>query len=279
MALLAASIQRVWPRVIALYKFLWHLRPTLDPIFFARIFQRFIVLLKFFRSKWRTWYGKQKPLKPPSSPRSSNGVEPDDRASEQLKEADATNIDLVLPLDNVSYSLYPYHTGLHDASRSSPTLLNASRSSHNLGIISRSRNTSWSSHNTGLSNAQSPLGGGYPFTIESTSPYSAEFVPPDLHDTQRHFGILPQIVPQPRSDSPIESMQLLSLREISSSPIHIPPTSGPLNEQSTELGAVGTASQIYISYDDDPEIPPLDHQRIYPVVPENFQRYEKRRRM
>src|SRR5271168_3425428 len=57
---LAASIQRVWPRIIAFYRFLWHLRPTFDPNIFVALFRRFVGCLKFLTSKWETWYGKQK---------------------------------------------------------------------------------------------------------------------------------------------------------------------------------------------------------------------------
>jgi len=287
---MALAIQRVWSRVIALYKCLWNLRPTLDPNVFANLFRRFVVFLKFFCSEWQTWYGKQRRSKPPSSNAgSSDGVDSGDQSSEHLKEADDTNVDqMVIPLDNISCSLYPYGTGLHDASRSSQ-MLNASRSSHNLGIIFRSRNTSGSSHNVGSNHAQSPLGGGYTFTIQPTSPRrtysisSPELTRPraaDLHEAIVHHPRIPQFFPEPRSDSPVESIQLFSPGEISSLRIRTPASEPPI-EQPTEMPsivAVETSSHSHIS-SGDLGIPALDHNRIYPVAPENFQRYEKRRRM
>ncbi|KAF8814748.1 hypothetical protein BYT27DRAFT_7205702 [Phlegmacium glaucopus] len=286
----AASIQRLWPRVIALYKFLRHLRPTLDPNVFARLFRCFVAWLKVLRSEWQTWYGKQRRSKPPSSnPGSGGGADSGDQTSEHLKEADDTNVgQTVIPLDNISCSLYPYGTGLHDSSRSSQ-MLNASRSSHNLGIIARSRNTSRSSHSIRSSEVQSPIGGGYTFTVQPTSPRrtysmsSPELTRPraaDIHEAILHHPRIPQFFPQPRSDSPVESIELFSPGEISSLRVRTPASEPPVGG-STELpslGAVGTSSQIRI-LSDDTEIPALDHSRIYPVAPENFQRYEKRRRI
>ena len=282
---LVASIQLVWPRLIALYKLLsrHHLPPTLKNVF-ASFLRRFASFLRILHSTWQM-YGKKRPSKPPSLvPGSSDGVESGNQTSEHIKEVDATNTDKMdIPIDNVSCSLYPFGTGLHDASRSSQ-MLNASRSSHNLGIVFRSRNTSWSSHNVESSNAQqSPIGGGYTFTIEPTSPHrtysmsSPELGRPRAADLQRG-PYISQFFPQPRSDSPVESIQLLPPGDISSSRHRIPPALGPLIEQSIELGAAGTASQSRIS-SDDLQIPPLDSNCIYPMVPEFFQRYEKRRRM
>ena len=101
----------------------------------------------------------------------------------------------------------------------------------------------------------------------------------DLHEAiiQRRPRVS-QIFAQPRSDSPVESIQMLSLGEISSSRVHIPALQ-PSIEQSHKwpfLGAVEISSRIHA---DDLEIPGLDHDDIYPVAPENFQQYEKRRRM
>lgn len=281
---LAISIRRVWPLVTALYKFLWHHKPTLDPNIFETLFRRFVVLFKIVCSKWQRC-SKPPSSKPPSSEPattgSSNEVESRDQESEYLKGADDDQI--VIPLDNISCSLYPYGTALHDPSRFSQ-MSNASRSSHNLGIISRSRNASRFSHHVGSSDAQSPLGGGYTFTVQPTSPRrtysmsSPELGRPlaaELHDAiiQRR----PRT--QPRSDSPVESIVLLSPGEISSSRDHIRPVSGSPIDQTTELpllGAIGTSSRTHT---DDLEIPELNHHPIYPAVPENFQRYDKRRRM
>jgi hypothetical protein len=97
----------------------------------------------------------------------------------------------------------------------------------------------------------------------------------DLHDDiiQRRPRIS-QIFPQLRSDSPVGSIELLSPGEISSSRDRIPL---PFSiEQPTELPGGGTSSQTHT---DDLDIPALNHHRIYPVLPEFFQRYEKRRRM
>lgn len=276
----AVSI-RVWPCIIALYR---HLRRALGPDVFTSLFRRFVVLLKFLRSKWKIWYGKQRRSKPPSSkPGTSEKVELSDRVYERVKGADAINFDqMVIPLNNISCSLYPYGTGLHDSSRSSQ-VLNESRSSHNLGIISRSRNASWFSHHAGANNVQSPLGDGYTFTVEPTSPrrtYSMSS--PEL--TRPHAAALHEAIlqrhrpPQSRPHSQAESIQLLSPGEVSNSRIHTRASESPIG-QSPELpflGAVGTSSQ---TYSDDLEIPPLDNGRIYPVAPGNFQRYEKRRRM
>jgi hypothetical protein len=281
---LVIPIRRVWPWIIALYKFLCrHLKPTLDPNVFASLFGRFDFVLKFVRSKWQTWYGKQRYSKPPpSNPGTSDRVESNDQ---DLKEADVDE-KTVVPLDNISCSLYPYATGLHDSARSS-RILNASRSSHNLGIISQSRNASRSSQNAGSSTrSRSPLGGGYTFTIQPTSPrrtYSMsspelgrpKWHPADLHDAViqgRHH--VSEIFPQPRSTSPVGSIELLSPGEISSLHDRRQPVSSI--QQPTELPQFGTSFQIHT---DDLEIPALNHHRIYPVVPEFFQRYEKRRRM
>jgi hypothetical protein len=275
-------IRRIWPWIIALYKFLCqHLKSTIDPNVFARLFRRFVFVFK----KLQTWYGKQKYTKPPSSnPGTSDPsrVELGDQEYELLKEADVDQT--VVPLDNILCSLYPYGTGLHDSSRSS-RILNASRSSHNLGIVSRSQNASWSSHNAG-SGTQSPLGGGYTFTIQPTSPHrtysmsSPELGRPQWHAADLHDDIIQrrprisQIFPQLRSDSPVGSIELLSPGEISSSRDRIPL---PFSiEQPTELPGGGTSSQTHT---DDLDIPALNHHRIYPVLPEFFQRYEKRRRM
>ena len=285
---LIIPIRRVWPWNIALYKFLrQHLqvRPKLDPNVFASIFRRFLFVLKIIRSKSQTWYGKQRYSKPPFSNPSSgtdDGVESGDQGYDHLKEADVDQ--MVIPLDNISCSLYPYNTGLHDSSRSS-RILNASRSSHNLGIVSRSQNASRSSHYA-VSSPRSPLGGGYTFTVRPTSPrrtYSmsspelgrSQWHAADLHDaiTQRRRRIS-QIFQEPRSDSPVGSIELLSPGEISSLNNHNLPASSI--EQPTELPRVGTSSQTHT---DDLDIPALNHHRIYPVVPEYFQRYEKRRRM
>ena len=281
---LVIPIRRVWPWINALYKFLCqHLRPTLDSNVFASLFRRFVFVFKIAHSKWKIWYGKQRYSKPPSSnPETSDGVESGDQEYEHLKEADVEQT--VISLDNISCSLYPYATGLHDSSRSS-RILNASRSSHNLGIVTRSQNASQSSHNAG-SSTRSPLGGGYTFTIQPTSPrrtYSmsspelgrSQWHAADLHDDiMERRRRISQIFPQPRSDSPIGSIELLSPGEISSSRDRILPASSI--EQPTELPRVGTSSQTHT---DDLEIPALDYHGIYPAVPELFQRYEKRRRM
>jgi hypothetical protein len=270
---------RVLPWIIALYKFLrQHLkRPTLDPNVFLSLFRRLVFVFKIVRSKWQTWQRYSKP--PSSNPGTSDRVESGDQEYEHLKEADVDQT--VVPLDNISCSLYPYDTGLHDSSSSS-RILNSSRSSHNLGIVSRSQNASRSSHNTG-SSLRSPIGGGYTFTIQPTSPRrtysmsSPELGRPQWHAADLHDAIIQhrhrisQIFQQPRSDSPVGSIELLSPGEISS--VHDRTSS---IEQPTELPRVGTSSQTHT---DDLEIPALDHHCINPVVPEVFQRYEKRRRM
>ena len=283
---LVIPIRRVWPWIIALYKLLCrHLRSTLDPNVFASLFRRFVYVYKMVRSKWQTWYGKQKYAKPPSSnPGTIDKVESGDQEYEQA-DVDQT----VVPLDDISCSLYPYGTGLQDSSRSS-RILNASRSSHNLGIVSRSQNASWSSHNA-RSSTRSPLGGGYTFTIQPTSPRrtysmsSPELGRPQWQAADIHDAIIQRrptshrtsrIFPQPRSESPVGSIELLSPGEICS--LHDRrnlPTSSI--EEPTELPrGVATSSQTHT---EDLEIPPLNHHRIYPVVPEFFRRYEKRRRM
>lgn len=99
--------------------------------------------------------------KPPSSnPGTGDRVESGDREHGHLQEADLDQ--MVVSLDNISCSLYPYDTELHDSSRSSRD---------NLGIVSRGQNVSLPSHNAG-SSTQSPLGGGYTRTIQPgpTSP-------------------------------------------------------------------------------------------------------------
>ena len=282
---LVIPIRRVGPWIIALYKFLCrHLRPTLDPNVFAGLFRRFVFVFKIIHSKWKIWYGKQKYSKPPSSnPGTSDKVESYDQEyhEEALKEADVDQT--VVPLDNISCSLYPYGTGLHDSARSS-RILNASRSSHNL-VVSRSQNASRSSQNAEPS-TRSPLGGGYTFTIQPTSPrrtYSmsspelgrSQWHPADLHEAIiQSRPRVSQILPPPRPGSPVGSIELLSPGEISSLHDRIRPTCSI--EQPTDLPRVGTSSQTHT---DDLEIPALNHHRIYPVVPESFRRYEKRRRM
>ena len=95
-----------------------------------------------------------------SNPGTGDRVESGDREHGHLQEADLDQ--MVVSLDNISCSLYPYDTELHDSSRSSRD---------NLGIVSRGQNVSLPSHNAG-SNTQSPLGGGYTRTIQPgpTSP-------------------------------------------------------------------------------------------------------------
>ena len=281
---LVIPIRRVWTWIIALYKLLCrHHGPTLDgldPNVFANLFRRFVFVYKIVRSKLQNWYGKQKYSKPPfSNPGNRDRVESDDQDYEQV-DVNQT----VVPLDDISCSLYPYGTGLHDSSHSS-RVLNASRSSHNFGIVSRSHNTSSSSENAG-SSSRSSFGGGYTFTIQPTSPprtYSMSSPElgrspshaADLHDaiTQRRAtshgvsGTFPQF----RSESPIE---LLSPGEICS--LHDRNRHTSLIERPTELPRSGTSSQTHT---ENLEIPALNRHRIYPVVPELFQRYEKRRRM
>ena len=257
---LAIPIRRVWRWINALYKFLFrHLRPTLNPNVFTSLFRRFVFVYKIVRIKWEAWFGKQKYLKPPSSnPGTSDMVESGDQ---DLKEADID--ETVIPLDKISCSLYPHGTGLHNSARSS-RILNASesRSSHNPDIVSRSQNASWSSQ-IAESSTGSPLGVGYMSTIQPTSPrrrYSMsspelgrpQWHPVDLHDAMIQ-GPHPvsQILAQPRSGSPVESIELLSLGETYTCQTHT----------------------------DDLEIPALNHHLIYPTLPELFQRYEKRRRM
>ncbi|KAF8814754.1 hypothetical protein BYT27DRAFT_7205709 [Phlegmacium glaucopus] len=289
---LAASMQRAWTRVITFYKFLWNLRSIKHhPNDFASLFRRLVGLWKYLCSKWQNLYGKQRRPKPPTSnPGSKDGIDSGDQASEHLKEFDDTNVDqMVVPLDNISCSMNPYGTGVHDSARSSQ-MLNASRSSHNLGIISRSRTTSRSSHSVRSNDAQSPLGGGYTVTVQPTSPRrtysmsSPELTQPravDIHEAILHHPRISQFFPaEPRSDSPVESIELFSGGEISSLRVRTPASEPPI-EQCTEMpsrGAVGTSSQIRI-LSDEMEIPPLDHTRICAVAPENFQRYEKRRRI
>jgi hypothetical protein len=278
---LAIPVRQVRPWIIALYKFLCrHLRLTLNPNVFASLFRRIVFVYKIVCLKWEAWYGKQRYSKPPSS---NPGPSDRDEAGDQhLKVADVD--ETVVPLDNISCSLYPYGTGLHDSARTS-RILNASRSSHNLGIISRSQNASWSSRNA-ESSARSPLGGGYTFTVQPTSPrrtYSmsspelgrSHWHPADLHEAAiQGRPRVSQILPNLRPGSPVESIELLSPGEISSLNSRILPPSSI--ERPTESPRVGTSSQ---SHTVDLETPALNHHRIYPALPEVFQRYEKRRRM
>ena len=278
---LVIPIRRVWPWIVALYKYLCrHLRPTLHPNVFTSLFRRFVFVLKFVCSKWQTWYGKQRYLKPPSSnPGTSDRVELN---NQDLKEADADE-KTVVPLDNISCSLYPYATGLHDSARSS-RILNASRSSHNLGVISQSQNASLSPYNAGSSSRlRSPLGGGYTFTDQPTSPprtysmSSPELGRPKWHPADaaiqgRHR--VSQIFPQPRSSSPVGSIELHSPGEIFSLHDRRQPASS--KEQLTDLPWFGTTS---LTHTDDLEIPALNCYGLAPVVPELFRRYEKRRRV
>ena len=280
---LVIPIRQVRPWIIALYKFLCRhlrLRPTLNPNVSSILFRRIVFVYKILCLKWEAWFGKQKYSKPPSS-----NTGPSDRVKSGDQDSNETHVDeTVVPLDNISCSLYPYGTGLHDSARSS-RILNASRSSHNLGIISRSQNPSWASSQNAESTTRSPLGGGYTFTIQPTSPRrtysmsSPELRRPQLHPADLHESVIKgrhpvsQILLQPRSSSPVESIELLSPGEISSLHHTLPRSS---IEQPTELPRVGTSSQTHT---DDLEIPAFDHHRIYPEVPELFRRYEKRRRM
>lgn len=108
---------------------------------------------------------------------------------------------------------------------------------------------------------------------------SPELGRPQLHAADLHEAIIQhrrrvsQIFQQPRSDSPVGSIELLSPGEISSVHNRILPAS---SIEQHELPRTGTSSQTHT---DDLEIPALNHHRIYPVVPEVFLRYEKRRRM
>ena len=194
---LAISIRRVWPWINALCKFLFrHLRPTLNPNVFASHFRRFVFVYKIVRIKWEAWFGKQKYSKPPSSnpnPGTSDMVESGDQI---LKEADID--ETVIPLDNISCSMYPHGTGLHTGnSARSSRILNASesRSSHNPDIVSRSQNASWSSQ-IAESSTRSPLGVGYMSTIQPTSPRrrysmsSPELGRPQWHPVDLHDAII-----------------------------------------------------------------------------------------
>ena len=285
---LAIPLRRVWPWINALYKFLCrHLRPTLNvglnPDVLASLFRRLVFVYKVVRLKWEGWYRKQRYSKPPS--KNSGTSDMVESGNQDLKEADVD--EKVVPLDNISCALYPYGTGFHGSARSS-RILNASesRSSYNLDIVSRSQNASWSSQ-VAESTTRLPLGGGHTSTFQSTSPprtYSVSS--PDLGRPQWHPGDLhdaiiqgphrvSQIFPQPRSGSPVESIELLSPGEISS--LHDRTLPRPSIEQpTTELPRVGTSSQTDTEY---LEIPALDCHNICPVIPEQFQRYEKRRRM
>ena len=282
---LAIPIRRVRPWIIALYKFFYglyrhlRLRTTLNPNVFSSLFRRIVIAYKIACLKWEAWYGKQRYSKSPSNTGPSDRVESADQGPKEA-HVDET----IVPLDNISCSLYPYGTGLQDSARSS-RIVNASRSSHNLGVISRSRNASWSSRNA-ESTTRSPLGGGYTFTVQPTSPRrtysmsSPELGRPQWHPADLHESVIKgrhrvsQILPQPRSSSPVESIELLSPGEISS--LHDRSLPRSSIEQPTELPRVGTSSQTHTDY---LEIPALDRHGIYPVMPEQFHRYDKRRRM
>ena len=86
---------------------------------------------------------------------------------------------------------------------------------------------------------------------------SPELGRPQWHPVDLHDAIIQgphpvsQILAQPRSGSPVESIELLSLGETYTCQTHT----------------------------DDLEIPALNHHLIYPTLPELFQRYEKRRTM
>ena len=200
--------------------------------------------------------------KPPSSnPGTGDRVESGDREHGHLQEADLDQ--MVVSLDNISCSLYPYDTELHDSSRSSRD---------NLSIVSRGQNVSLPSHNAGSSTQSPPWRRIY--TYNSTRAHKsspelggrAHWRVADLHDEITQHRRISQFFPQPRSDSPAVSIELLSPVEISSSPDRIPPVSSI--EQPTELPRVGASSEIHT---DDVKIPPeLNHRHIYPVVPELF---------
>ena len=88
------------------------------------------------------------------------------------KKSMSQNIDqMVIPLHSILFSS-SFDTGLHNTSRPSQMLNTSNRSSHEFGIIPRSRDTPQSSHNVGPSNVQqSPVGGGYTIRVVLTSPH------------------------------------------------------------------------------------------------------------
>ena len=269
---LVIPIRRVLRWITALYKFLYqHLqvRPALDPIFPQASSSASSLCLKFYTQNGKLGMGNKCTRSRP--PRIREPAIGSNRAIENM------GIYRRLILTKWSFLLIIFHvlcilttlnyTILHVLPGTTLVLSLEGRMSHCPRImLDRVR-----SH---------PLGGGYTRTIQPgpTSPrrtYSmsspelggrTHWRVADPHDEITQHRRISQFFPQPRSDSPAVSLELLSSREISSSPDRIPPVSSI--EQPTELPRVGASSEIHT---DDVKIPPeLNHRHIYPVVPELF---------
>ena len=182
------------------------------------------------------------------------------KKEQTLVSQTATDNQIVISLDDVACSLYPSsngpHHGLHDASgsRSSQTL-NAPMSPHSPEMFSRDRSTSGSLH---------PDGPYLPM-------YTTHLVSSPIVDTHRPANPHHRLRGHDRSDSG-ESIEQLGSGEMSSSrdvtlvaPSHM----------SINVPERSPHQETLISNPTGPAVP----NDISPVAPENFTRYEKRRKM
>lgn len=266
--------------VLSLHKLLLALRRLLfgKPIIhnvLQRLLRRLAFLWSLLRPTWRLGrVSRSTPDKPPSDKPSGEPPIPPPTTI-------TTNDENTIPLDDISCSLYPYAYPPRNISRSSHNLgIQASRSSHNLAIASRhasrsshnlaiaSRNASRSSHNLAPESVFGPDSLRAESVNEYTITYQSPSDPSNSPTTPRPGYSLssPHLLrPNSRSSFPRER------RSRSSSP-------GPSIVAIPEGDVVIQLEDVIHSPSSEVK-PALLDDRIFPLAPEFFQRYDRVNRM
>jgi hypothetical protein len=283
----AANAQLFLMLVLSLHKLLLVLRRLLfgKPII-RNVLQRLLRRLAFFWSLLRpTWrlggVSRSTSDKPPSDkPPDDSPILPP--TTFITNDENTTSLDKnTISLDDISCSLYPYAYPPRNISRSSHNLgIQASRSSHNLAIASRhasrsshnlaiaSRNASRSSHNLAPESVFGPDSLGAESVNEYTITYQSPSDPSNSPTSPRPGYSLssPHLLrPNSRSSFP------RGRRSRSSSP-------GPSIVAIPEGDVVIQLEDVIHSPSSEVK-PALLDDRIYPLAPEFFQRYDRVNRM
>ena len=276
----AANPQLFLMLVLSLHKLLLVLRRLLfgKPII-RNVFQRILRQLAFFWSLLRpTWRldgdSRSTPDKLPSD-------KPPDEPPILPPTTFITNDKNTLSLDDISCSLYPYAYPPRNISRSSHNLgIQASRSSHNLAIASRhasrsshnlavaSRNASRSSHNLPPESVFGPDSLRADSVNEYTITYQSPSDPSNSPTSPRPgYSFSSPHLLRPNSRSSFSRGR----RSRSSSPGH--------SVVAVPEGDVVIQLEDVIHSPSSEVKPALMDDRIYPLAPEFFQRYDRVNRM
>lgn len=276
----AANAQLFLMLVLSLHKLLLVLRRLLfgKPIL-RNVLQRLLHRLAFFWSLLRpTWrlggVSRSAPDKPPSD-------KPPDGPPILPPTTFITNDENTISLDDISCSLYPYAYPPRNISRSSHNLgIQASRSSHNLAIASRhasrsshnlaiaSRNASRSSHNLAQESVFGPDSLRADSVNEYTITYQSPSDPSNSPTSPRPgYSFSSPHLLRPNSRSSFSRGR----RSRSSSPGHSI-VAIPEGDVVIQLEDVihSPSSEVKAALLDD---------RIFPLAPQFFQRYERVNRM